>query len=135
MIDLIIDRYGTEAIARIAAAFRDGASDAEALEAGTGISAEELYAEYYAEFGVSAPTPIEPEPIPASNVDRPPVGRIDGGGVEPGAEPAPEAVPGEREPSGGGSEAALVIGLAVALALAGTGAYLMSRRAARRWDA
>jgi len=135
MVDLIIDRYGTEAIARTAAAFRDGASDAEALEAGTGISAEELYAEYYAEFGVSAPTPIEPEPIPASNVDRPPVGRIDTGGVEPGAEPPPEAVPGEQEPSGGGSEPALVIGLAAALALAGTGAYVMSRRAARRWDA
>ncbi len=60
MVDLIIDRYGAEAIARIAAAYRDGASDAEALEAGTGIPADELYADYFAAFGVDAPQPIEP---------------------------------------------------------------------------
>jgi hypothetical protein len=136
MIDLIIDEYGADAIARIAAAYRDGASDAEALEAGTGITADELYADYYAAFGVSAPTPIEPEPIPPSNVDRPPVGRIDSGGVDPGAEPPPvEAAPGEEGAGTDGSEPALVIGLVVALGLAGTAAFLLSRRAARRWDA
>ncbi|HYI67530.1 MAG TPA: peptidase MA family metallohydrolase, partial [Candidatus Limnocylindrales bacterium] len=63
LVDNIVDRYGREAIARIAAAYRDGASDAEALEAGTGIPAEQLYADFYAEFGVDAPVPIEPEPI------------------------------------------------------------------------
>jgi len=137
MVDLIIDRYGEEAIARMTAAFREGASDAEALEAGTGVGADELYAEYFAEYGVSAPTPIEPDPIAPSNVDRPPVGRIDDGGVEPGAEPPPPpAAPGEDpDPVGTGSEPALVIGLAVALTFAGTGAYLMSRRGARRSDA
>ena len=41
----------------------------------------QLYAEFYAEFGVDAPAPIEPEPIAASNVDRPPAGEIDQGGV------------------------------------------------------
>ena len=137
MVDLIIQRYGADAIARIADAYREGASDAEALEAGTGVTAEKLYAEYYAEYGVSAPQPIEPEPIAPSNVDRPPVGRIDTGGVDPGAQPPPPppAAPGEEEPASTGSEPALVIGLVVALGLAGAGAIFMSRRAARRWDA
>ena len=133
MIELIIDRYGPEAIARIAAAYREGASDAEALEAGTGIPADELYADYFAEFGVSEPTPIEQEPIPPSNVDRPTAGNVDPGGVDPDAEPPPaEPAPAEKTPPGSGSEPAVVIGLAVALALAGTAAYQMSRRAARR---
>ena len=133
MVDLIIDRYGPEAIATIAAAYRDGASDAEALEAGTGISADELYADFFAEFGVSAPTPIEPEPIPPSNVDRPTVGNVDPGGVDPDAEPPPaEPAPAEETPRESGSEAAAVIGLVLGLGLAGTAAYLRSRRAARR---
>ena len=76
MIDDIIDRYGREAIARIAAAYRDGASDAEALEAGTGVPADQLYAEFYAEFGVDEPVPIEPEPIAAVE-RRPPSGGRD----------------------------------------------------------
>lgn len=134
MVDLIIDRYGAEAIAEIAAALRDGASDAAALEAGTGVTAEQLYAEYYAAFGVDAPSPIEPDPIAASNVDRPPVGRIDDGGVEPGPEPPPPAAPGEEEPEAAGSVPALFIGLAVALGLAGGAAMYMSRRGARRSD-
>lgn len=133
MVELIIDRYGSEAIARIADAYRDGASDAEALEAGTGNPADDLYADYFAEFGVSEPTPIEPEPIPPSNVDRPTVGDVDPGGVDPDPEPPPaEPAPAEETPPGSGSEPAVVIGLAVALALAGTAAYLMSRRASRR---
>ncbi len=76
MIDNIIDRYGREAIARIAAAYRDGASDAEALEAGTGVPADQLYADFYAEFGVDAPEPIAPEPIAAIE-RRSPAGRRD----------------------------------------------------------
>ena len=90
MIDKIIAEHGREAIARIAAAYRDGASDAEALEAGTGVTADELYAAYFADFGVDEPTPIEPDPIAASNVDRPTAGPVDPGGVDPGAEPPPE---------------------------------------------
>ena len=90
MIDKIIAEHGREAIARIAAAYRDGASDAEALEAGTGVTADELYAAYFADFGVDEPTPIEPDPIAASNVDRPTAGPVDPGGVDPDAEPPPE---------------------------------------------
>ncbi len=48
MIDYIIDTYGEEAIARLTAAYRDGASDEEALEAATGVSADELYGAFYA---------------------------------------------------------------------------------------
>ena len=49
--------------------------------------AEQLYAEFFAEFGVDAPAPIAPEPIPPSNVDRPVAGEVDEGGVvDPGAE-------------------------------------------------
>ena len=44
MVQMIIDRYGRGAIAKIAAAWRNGDGDAEALEAGTGISATQLYA-------------------------------------------------------------------------------------------
>jgi len=72
MVQLIIDRYGRAAVASIAAAWRGGASDAEALQAGTGITAEQLYASYFASFGVGPPQPVSPAPIPGSNVDKPP---------------------------------------------------------------
>lgn len=134
MVDLIVDRYGPEAIARITAAYRDGASDAEALEAGTGIPADELYADYYESFGVAPPEPIAPEPIPPSNVDPPAAGTVDPGGVDPGVEPPPgEAAPGEDRPDeadGGG--AGLIAVLAAAAVAAGVAAVLVSRRAERR---
>jgi hypothetical protein len=133
MIDMIITEYGREAIARIAAAFRDGASDAEALEAGTGVPTDELYATFFADFGVDEPTPIEPEPIAASNVDRPTAGEIDPGGVDPGAEPPPgEAVPGEGDASTSGTEIVVIAGLAIGLAAAAGAAVAMSRRPERR---
>jgi len=72
MIQLIIDRYGRSAIAKIAAAWKAGATDAEALQAGTGISADQLYASYFASFGVEAPQRVSPAPIAGSNVDKPP---------------------------------------------------------------
>jgi hypothetical protein len=132
MIDLIIDRYGREAIADIAAAYREGASDEEALEAGTGRTADELYAEFFAEFGVEAPEPISPEPIGASNVDRPAAGAIDEGGVEAGGseEEPPEAAPGERSEERADGPLVLVV-LVVAVAAAGAGAVWIARRAAR----
>lgn len=81
MVGMIIDRYGEEAIARIAEEYRGGASDAEALEAATGVSAEQLFDDYYASFGVDAPTPVEPAPILPSNVRKPGgPGRTDGNG-------------------------------------------------------
>lgn len=93
MIDLIVDRYGIEAIARIMAAYRDGASDVDALEAGTGIGADELYAEYFAAYGVDAPQPVAGAPIPASNVERPVPGEIDRGGVDSEPSPGPDSGP------------------------------------------
>ena len=132
MIDFVIDRYGREAIALLTAAYRDGASDEEALRAATGVSADELYAAFYAEFGVDAPTPVEPEPIAPSNVDIPEPGEVDPGGVDGG----PSAAPGEPAPAGPPGETAVqpwvvFIVLAVAVAIVALVAVLIARRAAR----
>lgn len=134
MVDLIVDTYGPEALARITAAYRDGASDAEALEAGTGVPADELYADYYSSFGVEAPTPIAPKAIAPSNVDRPTAGEVDPGGVDPDAErPPDEGSPSEGgAPSGGGFDVGLVVLLAAASVAAGLAAVAVSRRAERR---
>ncbi|MEX1072618.1 MAG: peptidase MA family metallohydrolase [Chloroflexota bacterium] len=72
MVQMIIDTYGRDAIAAIAEAWRDGAGDAEALEAGTGVPVAQLYEDYFASFGVDPPTAVEPAPILPSNVDIPP---------------------------------------------------------------
>jgi hypothetical protein len=145
MIDMIVDRYGEDAVAAIAAAYREGASDADALEAGTGIPADQLYADFYAEFGVAAPRPVPANPIPPSNVDRPAAGEIDEGGVDPDAEPGSSATPGEpgqpqrppddASPAEDGSDAApigplLLIGVVAALAVGA--AVVVARRTARR---
>ena len=132
MIDDIIDRYGREAIGRIAAAYRDGASDAEALEAGTDVPADELYAQFYADFGVDAPAPIEPEQIAASNVDRPAAGEIDEGGVIDEPAPPPDSAPGESPSDDGASSLPVLLLLAAAAILAVGGALWVARRAQRR---
>jgi hypothetical protein len=134
MIDLIVDRYGPEAIARITAAYRDGASDAEALEAGAGIPADQLYAEFFAEFGVDPPQSIAPEPIGASNVDRPVAGEIDPGGVDGAPAEPPEAapVPEAEQPGADAGAVPLIVGLAAAAGVALVAAVAMARRAARR---
>jgi hypothetical protein len=138
MVDLIVDRYGEDALAAIAAALRDGASDEEALEAGTGVPVDELYAAFYAEYGTEAPEPIAPEPIGPSTVDRPAAGTVDEGGVEPGAGPGGEEPP-EGTPAEPGDENDGSVGL-VALLAAGAvavvaAAVLVARRAARRGSA
>jgi hypothetical protein len=137
MVDLIVRDHGEEAIAAIAAAYRDGASDAEALEAGTGLAAEDLYASFYAEFGAAAPQAIQPDPIPPSNVDRPAPGSVDRGGVEPGAErPPDDGAPSEEEPTSGGSGEPVEEGMGMLVllgvaAIVGVGAaVLVARRAA-----
>jgi hypothetical protein len=139
LIDQIVDDHGEEAIAEIAAAFRSGASDAEALEAGTGVPADELYAQFFVSYGVDAPEPITAEPIPPSNVDRPAAGPLDPGGVDPSAEPAvqppppDDAAPAGSDGSGSGlADAALVVAIGLAVALALGGAFLLARRAAGR---
>jgi hypothetical protein len=88
MVDMIVAEHGADGIAAIARAYRDGASDSEALRAGTGQSAEELYGSFYDEFGVEPPQPVEPADIPPSNVRKP--GGA-GGGPEPAESPVPSA--------------------------------------------
>ena len=131
MVDFLIDRYGREAIAAMTAAFRDGASDEEALEAATGVPAAELYGAFFAEYGVDVPTPVEPEPIPPSDVERPAAGEVDPGGVEGG----PSGSDGDPAPGGASQDAvpAWLVGAAVAVAvlLAAGAAVAVARRAAR----
>lgn len=135
MIDRIVDTFGPDSLARIAAAYRDGASDGEALEAGTGVPADQLYDDFYAAYGVDPPQPITPEPIPASNVDRPEAGPLDRGGVDVPATPPPgDGAPGDHgEPGAGDPAASLVVAALVVAGVAALGAALwFSRRAARR---
>jgi hypothetical protein len=138
MVDLIVRDHGEAALAAIAAAYRVGASEAEALEAGTGIPADDLYATFYAEFGADAPQAIEPAPIPPSNVDRPTPGRVDQGGVEPGAERPPDdgaPTEGEPDPDGAGAPddgAGIVVLLGAGAIVALGAAFLVARRAAER---
>jgi hypothetical protein len=127
MVDMIIAEHGRDAIARIAAAYRDGASDAEAIQAGTGAGADTLYAAFYDEFGVDPPQPVEPAEILPSNV-RLPDGR--GGTVDGG--PDATASPGNggpTRPAGGDVPWAAVAGVVIVLAVAVGGALLASRRA------
>ncbi|HEX2765567.1 MAG TPA: peptidase MA family metallohydrolase [Candidatus Limnocylindria bacterium] len=135
-VDMVVDAYGEDAIAGMAAAYREGATEAEALEAGTGVPAEELYARFYDAFGVEAPQPIRAEPIPPSNVDRPSAGPIDPGGVDPSAEPVgePPDVASPNEPGSGGvaADVAAVVLLAVAVATAIGAAVFLARRAGVR---
>ena len=134
LIDDIVDMHGPEAIARIAAAYREGASDAEALEAGTSVPAEQLYAQFYAAFGVDPPQPIAPEPIGPSTVDRPVAGEVDPGGVDGGSTSEPGGDPG---PSDGVEPAAISPAVLGAILAAGAIAALLAaawlaRRAGRR---
>lgn len=92
MVEMIIDEHGASAMSAIAAAYRDGASDAEALEAGTGAPASELYAAYYASFGADVPVPVEPEPILPSNVRKP-------GGGSSGSGSSGDEAPASAEPN------------------------------------
>ena len=135
LVDLVVEEHGEAAIAEMAAAYRDGASDAEALEAGTGTPADELFAQFFAAYGVDEPQPIVAEPIPPSDVDRPAAGPQDPGGVDPSAEPAGEppdvATPGEDDGAGAGDVAVIVL-VVVAIGLALADAVLIARRAAAR---
>lgn len=126
MVDMIVAEHGREAVAEIAAAYRDGASDSEALRAGTGLTAEELFAGFYAEFGVEPPQPIEPAPIPPSDVRKP-----GGAGGSLGGAPQPSDVPGNEEDPGARDEdvpwlalVAVVGGVAAVLGVA----WAVSRR-------
>jgi hypothetical protein len=126
MVGMIIDQYGEDAIAKIATAYRAGASDDEALEAGTGVPAARLYAAFYDEFGVDEPEPVQPAAIGPSNVDKP------GGANAPGSESSPAASgapAGDGEPEQPVPMVAIVaiVGVAI-LGVAGVAAWTARRR-------
>jgi hypothetical protein len=129
LVDLIIEKHGREAISRLAAAYRDGATDADALRAATGESADQLYADYFASFGADQPQPIEPDPLLPSNVRRPD-GSLASGAPQPAG--GPTARPGQPAPAppgaNGWSEWLMVVPV---LLLVGGGLYL-ARRISRR---
>lgn len=118
MVEMIIDNYGRSAIAAIAKAWRGGAGDDEALEAGTGIPVNQLYEAYFASFGAGAPTAVEPAPILPSNVDKPPqpAAAPAGESAAPSATPVPEPV--ESSGDAGWLPAAILAGLALGVVVA-----------------
>jgi hypothetical protein len=126
MVEMIIDTYGRDAIADIAAAWRDGAGDEEALEAGTGVPVDELYDAYFASFGVAAPTAVEPAPILPSDVDKPP--QPSGVPAEPVESAALTASP-EPAPNGAGDDAGWIpAAVVVGVAAGALAAIAVSRR-------
>ena len=121
MIQMIIDAHGQRAIAAIAAAWRDGAGDGEALEAGTGVPVSQLYHDYFASFGVEGPTAVEPAPILPSNVSKPPP--IASGD----SRPSPSVGPIDRPRDAGGNSGWIVV-IVVAGFGVGIGAAVVARR-------
>ncbi len=129
MVQMIIDKYGRRSIAAIAAAWRAGDGDAEALEAGTGVTADELYDAYFASFGVAAPTAIEPAPILPSNVDKPPQPAAPGDestGPSAASSASPSPTPGGPVGDASWLPAVVLAGLAVGIGAA----FIVARRRA-----
>ena len=108
MVDHIITTYGRDAMAAIMDAYRDGATDAEAIEAGTGDPFDEIRADYFASFGTTEPDPVEPVALGRSDVPLP------GQPAAPGASGGPE--PG---PSGAGDTQDVVWWLIIGVVLIG----------------
>jgi Peptidase MA superfamily len=125
MVQMIIDTYGRGAIAKIAAALRDGAGDDQALEAGTGLPAGKLYAAYFDSFGVQAPAAVKPAPLLSSNVDKPPQPAASGDG-----QPAQSAAP--TGPSGASAgDLGWVVGILVAGLTVGVLVAIVAQRRRR----
>lgn len=129
MVDMIISTYGRTAIAKIAAAYRAGATDAEALQAGTGIPATQLYADYFRSFGAAEPQPVAAATIGPSIVHT--SGAASGSGpisapsASPGAAGSPAPVPG-----GDNSPADAII--VVLLVLVAAGGLVLAARLYRQ---
>lgn len=80
MIDQIVHDHGADAMANIAEAYRSGATDDEAIRAGTGESFADLRSAFFDSFGVSEPQPVEPLPLDGSDVSLPGGGSGNGSG-------------------------------------------------------
>jgi hypothetical protein len=131
MVDLIIQRFGAAAIARIAAAYRDGATDADALRAGTGEAADTLYADYFRSFGADRPSPVTPDPLLPSTVLKPGSSAQPQPSGEVRPQPAPDAGPRQ---AGRASDWLVLVPLLLAAAVGLAAATFMHRRAAKRGD-
>ncbi|HYN64244.1 MAG TPA: hypothetical protein VES36_06530, partial [Candidatus Limnocylindrales bacterium] len=119
------DEYGKEAIALLAEAYRGGASDEKALETGTGVAAEQLFADFYSAFGVDAPRPVVPAKILPSNVRKPGgPGATEGDGTSTVA-----GAPATDEP---GNLAWVVPVALVLVVVVGTATWAARRRVSRR---
>jgi hypothetical protein len=127
MVEMIIDKHGRGAIAAIAAAWRNGASDAEALQAGTGVSADQLYKAYFASYGAQVPTAVKPAPILPSNVKEPPQPAASSAGpVAASASPAPAAS--GNGPTSSSGDVGWIAGLVVAGLAVGVLVGIVARR-------
>ena len=129
MVAMIIAQHGTEAIARMAAAYRDGSTDAAALQAATGEPADQLYADYFDSFGADPPRAVTSDPLLPSTV-RMPDGSLASGAPQVGG--AATARPGDAAPAGSGdrgwSDWLFVIPLVLLIA----GGLFVARRLTRR---
>jgi hypothetical protein len=121
MIDRLIATYGDGAIARLATAYRGGASDAAALSAASGVSAEQLFADFYKAFGADEPRPVAAASLLPSNVRKPGAAA---GASQPGQ-------PGQSPGSSDGASLGWVVLLVVILVIAGIGATVLATRRVR----
>ena len=121
MVDRLVHTYGAKAMSGITAAYRNGATDDEALRAGTGVPAAQLYADYFRSFGAA-----EPKPIPAASIG-PTIVR-----TAPNAGSGGQGTAGSNGAPDDGSPGWVIIGMLVALvvvvALVVLGAFLVRRR-------
>ena len=127
MVDRIIRTYGATALSGIAAAYRNGATDDEALRAGTGVPATQLYTDYFRSFGAA-----EPKPIPAASIGPSIVHTGVNAGSGGQSTTAPNGSP--AEPGDARSNAltiGLVVGVVVVIGLVVLGAILVRGRRPR----
>jgi len=124
MVDRIIRVYGGTALIGITAAYRNGATDDEALRAGTGVPAAQLYADYFRSFGAA-----EPKPVPAASIGPSVVhtGVKSGSGGQ--STSAPNGAPAQPGDAGSSSAAiGLVVAFVVVIGLVVLGAFFVRRR-------
>ncbi len=109
MVDHLLAEYGGDALEAIMDEYRSGATDDQAITAGTGTDFAEIRDDYFATFGVTEPEPVEGQPLGISDVPLPPQP-----GAVPGASDAPDPGP-QPEPTDGSQDIVwwLIIGFVV----------------------